>query len=447
MSTPPNHRRFALLDVAVKGHEISLHYALSGGPDPEIAFCERLVLPDALPAPDPREPRIAALLDLLQRTFAVSYYKVCCPAEVRAEPAPAAVADYCDLLFGQGMGEFYYQNRIDFRDRVHFPRSSEALAPVQNGRSRAPERVLVLVGGGKDSVVAREVLRHAGVDATAFSLTNAPYISASAAAMGLPHWVVGRRLDPQLFALNKRGALNGHVPISACVATVAVLCAELGGFGAVVSANERSADQGNVRWLGRTVNHQWSKSSAFEQALNDVLQARLQAAPRYLSLLRPLSELHISQLFLREPRYFDAVTSCNTNFRVLSQGPITRWCGTCPKCVFVYLMMAAHAAPATLERIFGRELLHRPENLGLLRELLGLSGKKPFECVGTFEESRAALLRLDELGRLSAPLQELCGEIRRLSPEAERLFAEEMTPRPVLDPLWQERLDAYLAAN
>lgn len=449
MTGVPSHGRFAFLGWEATGRNVTLRYGLLGGPDPDLHFSEQLELPTDLPVLDPTRPRIRALLDLVHRTFGVSYYKVCCPALVEATPAHAAIADYGDVLYGEGLGEFYYRHGIDFRGRVRFPRDPTAVAPLAVERPAQDERVLVLVGGGKDSVVAREVVRAAGVQAQAFSLGDAPFIASSAAAMGLSRLVVRRQLDPLLFKLNENGALNGHVPISACVATVAVLCAELGGFSDVISANERSADEGNLHWLGQAINHQWSKSSAYERALGRALSARLARPPRYFSLLRPLSELHISQLFLRQPRYWDAVTSCNHNFRIVARGATQRWCGTCPKCAFVYLMMAPHADPEVLSRIFGRDLLHLPENRPLLQALLGLTGLKPFECVGTFAESRAALLALQAQGRLQPGLIELCDRVRGADPCADLRYAEAMTPQPAaLTPAhWQERLHAYLAAG
>lgn len=442
--------RFELLGWAVEGRLVRLNYRLCGGVAKEpVQFQEQLQLPEGIPAPDPTCPRVRALLDLVHRTFGVSYFKAACPGEVRAEPAHPVVADYCELLYRDGLGEFYFQNRL-VPPQLHFPSAKERKGPLSAHPSQGqrPERVLVLIGGGKDSVVAREVVRHAGVEASGFSLGTAPYIRSSAKAMGVAHHEVVRRIDPQLLALNAAGALNGHVPISACVATVAVLCAELGGYDGVVVANERSADEGNVSYRGMAINHQWSKSSVFERVLGDVLDAILEAPPRYFSLLRPLSELAIGRAFLHHPQYFDAVTSCNKNFRIAGNGPVARWCGTCPKCIFVYLILAVHAADADLDRIFGLNPLAIPENSELLQQLSGLTGLKPFECVGTFEESRAALYSLAQQGRLPQPAL-ACWQALEASGEAALgagWLREAMTPcaAPLLPQRWQERLDAYL---
>ena len=51
---------------------------------------------------------------------------------------------------------------------------------------------------------------------------------------------------------------------------------------------------------------------------------------------------------------------------------------------------------ARLISIFGHDLLDDPRHLEGYRELLGLTGHKPWECVGEFSESRVALRLLAE---------------------------------------------------
>ena len=61
------------------------------------------------------------------------------------------------------------------------------------------------------------------------------------------------------------GAINGHVPITAIVASICAVAAAALGRGAVLLSNERSADEPTRRLADRDVNHQYSKSSAFER--------------------------------------------------------------------------------------------------------------------------------------------------------------------------------------
>ncbi len=431
------------------GRVLRLGYRFSGGPEPNLSFEEVLRLPATLDAPNPSDEAVRSAADIAHFTFGVSYYKAFCPRHVAARPVPEVAGKFWDTLYTEGLGEFYFRNGIDPTGRVRFPRSEET---AERARCRAPERerALVLVGGGKDSVVAREVLRHAGVECDAFSLGTAHWIERSAAAMELRHHIVQRTLDPRLFELNARGALNGHVPISACIAAAGTLVAVSSGYSAVIAANERSADEGNTSFNGVEINHQWSKSFRFEQAFRALAERLIHDAPLYLSILRPLSELAIARLFTLYPAYHAATSSCNKNFRIREPLGEKRWCGKCPKCVFVYLIVAAHADDAMLQRIFGSDFLADPENFGILADLAGVGGMKPFECVGTPVECRAALGRLAATHRLSPAAAAWYTSTVKADPaQAAADWSASMTTASSypLPPMWQSRLDAYLRAH
>lgn len=416
---------------------------------PDQDFVEQLILPTA-PA-DPEHPAIQqALLDL-HVLCGVSYWKASCPSTITFEGRPLPDPEAAGLweeIYTHGLGEFFYRN--DLAPIVGFPADpSKTPSTVSAPTPMVPDRVLMLVGGGKDSAVAREVLRHANVDVSLVSLGTAPWIRRSASAMGDPHLVIGRKLDRELFRLNDAGAYNGHVPISAIIAASTRLVALIGGFEAVISANERSASYGNVDWRGMVVNHQWSKGLRFERRWQQHV-ARIQDGPGYFSLLRPLTELHIGALFARTERYFDHVTSCNANFRLRPQDPPARWCGRCPKCLFVFTILAPHLSDHQMHRIFGDDFLAREENRGLLGELLGLEAHKPFECVGTPDEVAAALWALYRDGRFSGTMgMDRFGSavLPGLSDPA-ALWRSEMTPsrEDAMPPKWRERLDAFIRA-
>ncbi len=448
------HAAFVFRAVTVRGRVLALEYALTGGPDPDISFTETLELPSSLPVPNLDDPVVRDLLDGIHRVFGVSYFKSAVPRQIVASPVDAADAQFWDLLYTQGLGEFYYTNQLDPRAHAGFPRSeptrASAGAAVRTSVSALDDRALVLVGGGKDSAVVREIVRHSGVDAVAFSLGASPWISRSVLAMGLTHWTVKRTLDPKLYEYNRLGAYNGHVPISACIAFLSVLVAYLGRFATIVAGNERSADDQNLTWRGLAINHQWSKSFLFEQQFAAWCARRMQGGPRYFSLLRPLTEVRIAEAFATHGAYFDHFASCNANFRQEASERPARWCGTCPKCVFVYLVLAPHVRDDELAAIFDGDFLGDPTNAPLLERLAGVTGFKPFECVGTAEESHAALTQLARQGRL---------------PDAVRRWYDQNVAPRIADPeslvtrlrapdgphgipsIWEERLHAYLAAR
>ncbi len=149
--------------------------------------------------------------------------------------------------------------------------------------------MLVPVGGGKDSAVALEIVRRSGLELALFSIGDAPPIARTVAASGLTHLLARRTLDPGLAALNKAGAINGHVPVTAIVSCVALLTAALRGFDAVAMANERSASAGNVDWQGIDVNHQFSKGLRAERLLSAAVAEA--GARRRADLLDPAPRL------------------------------------------------------------------------------------------------------------------------------------------------------------
>jgi hypothetical protein len=269
--------------------------------------------------------------------------------------------------------------------------------------------------------------------------------------MDLEHWVIARRLDPRLADLNARGAYNGHVPISACIAAVSMLVAYAAGAADVIVANERTADEGNLSWRGLDVNHQFSKSFPFERAFGEWCDRQLSGgSPRYFSLLRPLSELRIAGAFACHPEYFGAFTSCNANFRLRPTAPPERWCGRCPKCIFAWLVLAPYLGSEDVGRVFGGDFLDGEHAGAMLERLVGMTGHKPFECVGTAQECRAALSRLAGDGRLSRPVA--AWYERHVAPgvgdPAELWAAARAAGGPHrIPPAWESRLDAYLGSH
>jgi hypothetical protein len=226
-----------------------------------------------------------------------------------------------------------------------------------------------------------------------FRLGHHPFIDAFAERAGVSLLNADRHLSPALFDLNAQGALNGHVPITAYVSILSVIMAILYGYDAVVMSNEGSASYGNVEYLGQQINHQWSKGFEFEQMLQKYLKESVGAPVRYFSLLRPMTELMITKIFSKSAQYFDVTTSCNTNWRIVKDRPNERWCGVCPKCAFVFAMLAAFVPKQTLIEMFGGKNLFEDEKLlPLYRQLLDIEGFKPFECVGTPEETAVALI-------------------------------------------------------
>ncbi|WFE56940.1 hypothetical protein [Micromonospora sp. WMMD712] len=374
--------------------EALFDYALTG-PGGEQRFTEAITLP--LPAQPPSDATVATLgrvLELLHVVAGVSYYKTAAPRRlVLPTPLGGAAAALVTAVYTKGLAEYAYRNQLPHVLEL-VPEVPAGSVPPARAYDNSDLRPLSAVGGGKDSIVSLEALRRAGLDPVPFSVNPNHVIVAVNEASGLAALAARRRIDPVLFDLNAAGARNGHIPVTAINSLIAVATAVLNGLGPVVMSNERSASDPNLVWNGHEINHQWSKGVEAEGLLRAALAEHAGLTEPYFSLLRPLSELHIARLFAEIDRYDDVVTSCNAAFKLRDASE--RWCRDCPKCRFVFLAMAPFMPRERVVRIFGGDLLADGSQLPGYRELLGVDGHKPFECVGEVEESVVALSILAE---------------------------------------------------
>ena len=361
----------------------------------ELQFTETLAFPAGGDAEVARTTAFEKLLDLTAIVLGVSYFKLRAPLDITTEIAltqteRAFVID----VYENGLGEFYARNDLKRFGRLRLT------APDDPRPEPAPpvldDRALLPIGGGKDSLVSVELLSAAGIDFTPFAVNAKGPILTSVEKIGRDPLFVRRTLDAEMIRLGREpGYYNGHVPSTAINSMIAALTSLLFSYNRIVLSNERSASEGNVEFDGREANHQHSKSIAFERLIADVLAHASGGALGYFSLLRPYSEARIASLFARETRFDRVFSSCNENFKLAGNGgPL--WCGNCPKCHFVFLIFAPVMDKERLVGIFGQNLLDQPRHEHSFRELTGLAGQKPWECVGEIEEAAACLFALTD---------------------------------------------------
>ena len=425
---------------------LSCRYSLDGQ-----AFEERITFSSPGPVPRWDSPAVAAAARLVFLLAGVSYYKTAAPPVISMGGTALTPRERAFLraFYLDGLGEFGYRNGIDLSGlRIEGPEAEQIPAagtgpagtgpagpgPAGPGPAQPPaagtRRALVPFGGGIDSIVTVELVRdHADVALFVVSRPGDYFdaIEQPAAVTGLPVIRADREIDPQLLRSRELGFLNGHVPVTGIISAIAVMAAALDGRDAVVMSNEWSASVPTMQAGDRAVNHQYSKSAAFEAAFRGVLaetSARLPqgpgaaAMPDYFSALRPRTELWIAARFARLQRYHSTFRSCNRAFHIDRARRLDHWCGQCDKCCFIDLILAPFLPAAELGTIFGgREPLADPALAGRFRSLLGdVDLSKPFECVGEVNECRAALLLADERAdRAGFPLlHELAAEVRAL---------------------------------
>ena len=363
----------------------------------------------------------------------VSYYKAAAPPiiDLGSTPIRPGEREFLRTFYVDGLGEFAFRNGLDLTgiDVVGGEAAGEPASPTRTEGSQP----LIPFGGGLDSIVTVESIRAEHPGAALFILgrhgVRFEAIEGAAAVTGLPVLRADQQLDEKIRRSAQLGYRNGHVPVTGVLSAIAVLVAMLHGRDAVVMSNEWSASVGNTTAHGRVVNHQWSKSLAFEETFRTVLAGAFDPSPDYHSFLRSSSELWVAERFARLERYHSVFRSCNRAFHIDPAQRLDRWCGICDKCAFINLVLAPFLSPEQMAKIFDTvEPLGNEDLVATFRTLLGVSGDvKPFECVGDVDECRiAAALAAGRSDRADqALLHRLVEELGEIA-EAARLAAPTM---------------------
>lgn len=322
---------------------------------------------------------------------AVSYWKAVCSPKVRVECGELneEQKQWWKKLWFMGLGELFFVNGIsaDQDSFVDFVSTGSFDSSLKEA-ARDPRGCLVPVGGGKDSALTLETLLKSGMKCMCYSINKRRSISETVRAAGLDSdalIISQRHFDRSLIELNNQGFINGHTPFSAIVAFSAEITAYLNELKYIVLSNESSANESTV--VGHDVNHQYSKSFEFEQDFHYYEEKFLRTGQYYFSFLRPLAEFQIAKMFVSHRKYLPVFRSCNLGSKVSPDV----WCGECPKCLFICLILSPFLTMAELKKIFGKDLLNDRQMLNYFIELIGQSEHKPFECVGSIGEVNLAV--------------------------------------------------------
>lgn len=318
----------------------------------------------------------------------ISYWKAACPPKIIIKPFKLddEQVNWWKKIYFNGLGEFFYLNNIstDQHAFVNIECSTEEELQKENF-NLDDNKVLIPIGGGKDSVVTLELLKEKfNSIPIILNPRQASLDTIYAAGYNRDDFVeIKRTIHSTLLDLNEKGFLNGHTPFSALLAFVTVFAAALTGSKYIALSNESSANEPTDKLTG--VNHQYSKSIEFEQDFKEYVSGYISEDINYFSFLRPLNEYAIAQLFSTFPDHFFSFKSCNAGSKTDS------WCGNCPKCLFTYIILSPFIERDTLIKIFGKDLYNEKSLLQHFNELIGQCEVKPFECVGTIDEINMAI--------------------------------------------------------
>ncbi len=401
------HKRFIYKSFEVERlSEAELKFKFVFELDPKIIFSPSVVIPfdKSLNIDASVINNLAFHLGLAEMP---SYWKSACSGNIIIEAGylNEKQTKFWETVFIKGLGEFFYQNKIDFTKDNFINITSTANKKVVLGKynGKVSERTLVPLGGGKDSIVTLEFVKREGVDFNCL-LLNPTKAAGDVARIGgcAKPIIIKRTIDPKLLELNAKGYLNGHTPFSAYLAFVCVATAVLSDYKDIALSNEQSASDGNLEYLGLSINHQWSKSFEFERLFQDYCKNFLSEQHYYFSNLRQLDELKIAKQFSRHPKYFSYFRSCNRGSKE------NKWCNECPKCLFVFTILYPFIPDKELIKIFGENLFENRNLKSLFEQLVGISENKPFECVGTAAEMKKAIeLGLEKSGNPPFLLREI----------------------------------------
>ena len=349
----------------------------------------------------------------------ISYWKAACPAEVIIKPfyLNEDQIQFWKKLYWNGLGEFFYINEIaaDMQNFMHIRTDSSKKS--ESFSLQTEQKIIVPIGGGKDSAVSLELLKSSSLKLFPFIINPRGASLSTIKQAELPEenmLLAKRSIDPALIRLNKQGYLNGHTPFSAMLAFTSLLQAYITNTKYIALSNESSANEPSI--ANSNVNHQYSKTFEFESDFRNYYKNYITSDIEYFSLLRPLSELQIACLFSKLKSHHYTFRSCNVGSKTDS------WCCNCPKCLFTYIMLAPFIAETELNAMIGENLIIKPSLKTSLEELRGLTEVKPFECVGTVEEVNLSLIQAINKNNYPKPKTLKLQVVT----EAEKLFAKSL---------------------
>lgn len=325
-----------------------------------------------------------------------SYWKAFCSPVIKIN---AGFLDDNQLVFWKqlllkGMGQYFFENNISFIDHNFVSLASFGkkdagfLKSEKNNNNRQHKRILIAVGGGKDSSVTIALLAknfsNSLLGVFTLNANSYPAIGKTVKVSGITNQIRAERfLDPKLLILNKRGFLNGHTPFSAYLFFLSAFSAVLFDYDRIVFSNEQSSNEGNAKYLGFDFNHQYSKTTEFENQFRKYNQRYLSDGEIF-SFLRPLYDLQIMKIFSQKKNYFKKFVSCNV---FSTQG---KWCGCCPKCLSTFVSLYPFVGEKEMLEIFHENLFANSDLVKVTQSMIDDDIVKPFECVGTRKEIEVA---------------------------------------------------------
>jgi hypothetical protein len=379
--------------ISSKGLEITFDFQLP----PDIKFKPKILIENASLAQIEKigKETLDNLVFNLGLAEMISYWKTACSPEImiNAGALDAEQKKWWQWLIINGLGQFFYENKINFNGPGFLKITSTKPTGLKFSNLKISEKILVPMGGGKDSAATLEILKRAQKDLACFALNPTKNTEEIIRTAGCENPIFARRqIDPKLIELNQKGYLNGHTPFSAYLAFLTTLAAALFDCRYIAVSNESSSNEAALKYLDKNINHQWSKTFSFEKSFKKYSQKYLAKQIEYFSFLRPLYEIQIAKIFANFKKYQPVFLSCNEAYKTYSgtKTPTGTWCANCSKCLFAFIILYPFIDKKEILKIFGQNLFENKDLLKTAKELIGERPIKPLECIGTRQESNIA---------------------------------------------------------
>lgn len=374
---------FQFIDWSVTGAEIAFRYGFEKGPE----FTETITLPVK---PDV-DQAFQSAGDLAHLILGVSYYKAWPSQQVRyGYEITADIAQYLNLLYREGLGQFAYQNNLDPRKFTAFEATDKKIRVKKINTSGT----LLMQSGGKDSLLSATLLHKAHKSFSQVYISSTDNQPLFTKALSKDNFLIKRDVDiGNLNQAQEEGAYNGHIPVTAINSVLSLLLTICLKRQQLVISLEASTEE-PTGYIGKIpVNHQFAKTLDLEKMLAGLIKKNIASDIDYISLIRPLTELKCCQLFVATGawnKFKYSFASCNiANYRLGHNAESLQWCGKCPKCANSFLLFAPWVSYEELIEVFGgKNLLLDPKLQQTYLAMFGIEGKKPFECVSDIQELR-----------------------------------------------------------
>lgn len=382
-------------------HEATFRYSF----DEYDYFIERVVFGDVAGYD-------AEMLDRALRlaffVIGTSYYKLYPGSRVRFKDIALDEwqAQFMDAVYQEGMSQFAYENELSREELAHFVSNR---GNAESNKAYSGRGILSLQSGGKDSLLTAVMLTAATKDFDSLYVTShgghyPQFINDIPGRL----YTAERIIDlPGLKKHIQKGGLNGHIPVTYVVMSIALVQAILLNKNTVVASIGHEGEEPH-EWIGDlAITHQWSKTWHAEQLFAEYVNKYISADIHVGSPLRRFTELKIAELFALKAwdTYGHLFSSCNVaNYGQGNDNSQLHWCGDCPKCANSYILFAPFLPAQELQSLFGgQDLFLKPNLVHTFEGLLGIGdAMKPFECVGEVDELRYAYHRAQQQGGYAA---------------------------------------------